>query len=133
MLGSNLWVKEIRLKMTVPVYLCYQQKSRTLPRVSGPTTERIGIFRKADDKISQPICWQKRMKAKKKKKRKKKTKNKTKRKRQFLMDNVTNLFRRKRINLQSMYGNFQYEKIVWIFILSIFFGGGCVSFFCLFK
>ena len=31
-----------------------------------------------------------------------------------------------------MYDNFQYEKIVWIFILSIGVGG-CVSFFCLFK
>ena len=41
-----------------------------------------------------------------------KKKKKKKRKRQFLMDNVTNLFRRKRINQQSMYGNFQYEKIV---------------------
>ena len=40
-----------------------------------------------------------------------KTKKK-KRKRQFLKDNVTNLFRRKRINQQSIYGNFQYEKIV---------------------
>ena len=58
-------------------------------------------------------------------------KKKKKRKRQFLMDNVTNLFRRKRINQQSMYGNFQYEKIVWNFILSI--GGWGVSFFCLFK
>ena len=37
---------------------------------------------------------------------------KKKRKRQFLMDNVTNLFRRKRINQQLMCGNFQYEKIV---------------------
>ena len=35
-----------------------------------------------------------------------------KRKRQFLMDNVTNFFRRKRINQQSTHGNFQYEKIV---------------------
>ena len=39
-------------------------------------------------------------------------KKKRKRKKQFLMDNVTNLFRRKRINQQSMYGNFLYEKIV---------------------
>ena len=45
-------------------------------------------------------------------KTKKKKKEKRKRKRQFLMDNVTNLFRRKRINQQSMYGDFQYEKIV---------------------
>ena len=35
------------------------------------------------------------------------------------MDNITNLFWRKRMNQQSMYGNFQYEKIVSIFILSI--------------
>ena len=35
-----------------------------------------------------------------------------KRKTIFFMDNVINLFRRKRINQQSMYGNFQYEKIV---------------------
>ena len=46
-----------------------------------------------------------------KKKKKKKEKNGRKRKRQFLMDNVTNLFRRKRINQPSMCGNFQYEKI----------------------
>ena len=49
------------------------------------------------------------------------------------MDNVTNLFRRKIINQQSMYGNFQYDKIVWIFILSIFWRGLCIIFFCLFK
>ncbi len=49
------------------------------------------------------------------------------------MDNVTNLFSRKRINQQTMYGNFQYEKIVLIFILSIknclflfFFWSSCV-------
>ena len=48
------------------------------------------------------------MKTKKKKKKRKERK----RKRQFLMDNVTNLFKRKRINQQSMYVNFQYEKIV---------------------
>ena len=68
-------------------------------------------FKQADDKISQPICWQNAWRPKKKKK--------WKRKKQFLMDNVTNFFRRKRKNQQSMYGNFKYEKIVWIFILSI--------------
>ena len=49
------------------------------------------------------------MKTKKKKKKKKKKKRE---KNTILMDNITNLFRRKRINQQSMYGNFQYEKIV---------------------
>ncbi len=52
---------------------------------------------------------------KKKKKRKNKTKKQNKKKyekRQFLMDNVANLFSRKRINQQSMYGNSQFEKIV---------------------
>ena len=38
------------------------------------------------------------------------------------MDNVTDLFRRQRINQQSMYGNFQYEKkslnFYFIYILS---------------
>ena len=99
------------------------QKSRTFPGVSRPITERIGIFwtkfKQADDKISQPICWQSVMKTKRKKKKR------SKRKRQFLMDNVTNLFGRKRINQQSMSGNFQYEKIVWIYILSIF-GEVCI-------
>ena len=47
------------------------------------------------------------------------------------MDNVTNLFRRKRINQQSMYGNFQYEKNSFNFYF-IFFLGGCVSFFFVF-
>ena len=57
------------------------------------------------------------------KKKKKKRKKKRKRKRSFLMDNVTNIFRRKRINQLSMYGNFQYEKIILIFILSIWESG----------
>ena len=43
------------------------------------------------------------------------------------MDNVTNLFRRKRINQQSMYGNFQYEKNSLNFYF-IYFGEGVIIF-----
>ena len=56
----------------------------------------------------------------------KKKKKKKERETQFLMDNVTNLFRGKRINQQSLYGNFHYEKNSLNFYFIYFFGGGII-------
>ena len=112
-------------------YLCIYvtAKKPNFPERFQKESEYSGTkFKQADDKISQTICWQNAWRTKKKKKKR----EKWKRKRQFLMDNVTNLFRRKRMNQLSMYDNFQYEKIVWIFILFLFylfFGGFVYHFF----
>ena len=66
-------------------YLCiyvYRKKKPNFPERfranNGKKSEYSGTkFKQADDKESQPICWQNRMETKKKKKKKKKKEKKT--------------------------------------------------------